>query len=148
MLGAQRARPRPPPPPRLVVDFVARTEQLSADMAEVLAQINRRRPPGVPALDIPARMPHALPSDTIQACTEVQPATQHRAAARPASFFGVTHNFSSIVAKEASYCGLQRFYSGPHERCVRSIRRVYGADLRLLYPDALERLPSNATDPG
>jgi hypothetical protein len=49
----------------------------------------------------------------------------------------VRHNFTSLIASESAYCSLQQFYQGPHERCRRTIRQVYGADLRLLYPGAL-----------
>lgn len=133
---------------RLVVDYVARAEQLDTDMAEVLTEINRRRPAGMPAVAIPDRMPLVRPSNTGVPCESVQLSARHRVSGRPASFFGVVQNFTSIIAKESSYCSMQQFYSGRHERCRRSIQRVYGADLRLLYPHALDQQPSNATDPG
>ncbi|KAL4437374.1 hypothetical protein ABPG75_004513 [Micractinium tetrahymenae] len=141
----------------LAVDYVARMEAIDEDVPQLFAEINARRPAGLPPLEVPPSIKQVLPSSTGGSggggsssdgdgdvgggaegggCGVGLAPQRHRAAARPGFFFAVSANFTSVVAKESAYCGLQDFYTGRHAHCLPSVRRAYGGDLRLLYPPA------------
>lgn len=146
-----------PLPDRLAVDYVARMEAIDEDVPQLFAEINARRPAGLPALEVPPSIKMVLPSSTgggggaegggggssggdgeaeVVACGVGLTPQRHRASEGPGYFFAVSANFTSLVAKESAYCGLQDFYTERHAHCLPSLRRAYGSDLRLLYPPA------------
>lgn len=132
-------------------------EAIDEDVPQLFAEINARRPAGLPPLEAPPSVKKVLPSSTGSGggdgrdgdegtsgsegssgghCGVDLAPRRHRAAAGPGYFFAVSANFTSVVAKEGAYCGLPDFYTGRHAHCLPSLRRAYGADLRLLYPPA------------
>lgn len=145
------------------MDFVARVEAIDEDVPQLFAEINARRPAGLPPLEAPRSVKKVLPSSTggggdrndgeteaggggteAGGCGVELASARHHAATGPGFFFAVSANFTSVLAKESAYCGLPDFYTGRHAHCLASVRRAYGGDLRLLYPPAQAAVGSEA----
>ncbi|KAL4429829.1 hypothetical protein ABPG77_010946 [Micractinium sp. CCAP 211/92] len=129
----------------LAVDFVARVEAIDEDVPQLFAEINARRPAGLPPLEAPRSVKKVLPSSTggggdrndgeteaggggteAGGCGVELASARHHAATGPGFFFAVSANFTSVVAKESAYCGLPDFYTGRHAHCLASLNS--GAD--------------------
>ena len=109
------------------VDYIARQEYLDADMAEVFAEIDRRRDPALPALSRGRLGLYnvAQPFAHCGAGGDKEVGLVAGAEEGPLDY--------APAAPAHQYCEPEQYFAPPHQRCLRTLRHFYSRDFELLY---------------
>ncbi|GAB4814794.1 hypothetical protein N2152v2_001840 [Parachlorella kessleri] len=116
------------------VDYIARVEHLEEDLEEVFAEIDRRRPPHLPPV---TGWRLGWENATPRYCGGVAalPGQDGRpvAAQRGEVWVGMKQLVYQALQPAQRYCRAERYYTGPHAKCMRTLGHYYALDLSLLY---------------
>lgn len=122
------------------VDYIARTEQLDDDMADIFAEIDRRRPPGTPAIAGGLGQGRPKRLNVEPACGDG--GSRRQPAMKTVPKTNVT--YLAAVPRE-QYCDTEQYFTGGHAACLRAVEQNYRDDLNWLWGGALA---SNASAGG
>ena len=103
-----------------IVDFIARTESLETDLADVVEIINSRRQP-------------TLAPIVLKPMTVVNPTNVCSEHPLPERTFSVNGTEITMQLPLERYCNASQYYSSIHSHCLGSVAEHYSDDLNILY---------------